>query len=118
MAIDDAALSDHGFPRICLAGQHRQHPKLSGHLSRSLRSALARLPTGGCSNQKGLFEITAAVESEFGLIFSTMSWQELLIATRHMLSSDFRTAFVPFIDMLLDEKVLVGSGVTSREALR
>jgi transformation/transcription domain-associated protein len=35
-----------------------------------------------------------------------------------MLSSDFRTAFVPFIDMLLDEKVLVGSGVTSREALR
>lgn len=44
--------------------------------------------------------------------------KELLIATRHMLSSDFRTAFVPLIDTLLDERVLVGTGVTSREALR
>lgn len=44
--------------------------------------------------------------------------KELLIATRHMLSSDFRTAFIPYIDLLLNEKVLVGSGVTSREALR
>lgn len=44
--------------------------------------------------------------------------KELLIATRHMLTSDFRTAFIPYIDMLLNEKVLVGSGVTSREALR
>lgn len=53
-----------------------------------------------------------------GLLITVSALQELLIATRHMLSSDFRTAFIPFIDMLLDEKVLVGSGVTSREALR
>lgn len=44
--------------------------------------------------------------------------KELLIATRHMLSSEFRTAFVPFIDLLLNEKVLVGAGVTSKESLR
>lgn len=44
--------------------------------------------------------------------------KELLIATRHMLSSDARSAFVPLIDSMLDESVLVGSGVTSRESLR
>jgi transformation/transcription domain-associated protein len=35
-----------------------------------------------------------------------------------MLSSEFRTTFVPFIDLLLNEKVLVGAGVTSKESLR
>jgi transformation/transcription domain-associated protein len=44
--------------------------------------------------------------------------KELLIATRHILSSEFRAAFIPHVDILLDERVLVGSGVTSREALR
>lgn len=44
--------------------------------------------------------------------------KELLVATRHLWASDFRTSFVPHIDILLNEKVLVGTGVTSREALR
>lgn len=40
------------------------------------------------------------------------------MATRHILSIDFRQAFVPKIDILLNEKVLVGTGVTSHETLR
>ncbi|KAI8605964.1 hypothetical protein EDD21DRAFT_315697 [Dissophora ornata] len=44
--------------------------------------------------------------------------KELLVATRHILSIDFRQAFVPRIDILLNEKVLVGTGVTSHETLR
>ncbi|KAK3822766.1 MAG: hypothetical protein J3Q66DRAFT_279230 [Benniella sp.] len=44
--------------------------------------------------------------------------KELLVATRHILSIDFRQAFVPKIDILLNEKVLVGTGVTSHETLR
>ncbi|KAF9581361.1 hypothetical protein BGW38_001654, partial [Lunasporangiospora selenospora] len=44
--------------------------------------------------------------------------KELLVATRHILTIDFRQAFVPKIDILLNEKVLVGTGVTSHETLR
>ncbi|BFZ54613.1 transcription-associated protein 1 [Savitreella phatthalungensis] len=44
--------------------------------------------------------------------------KELLVATRHILSTDFRTAFVPVISALLDESTLIGTGVTSRETLR
>ncbi|CAI2169805.1 6786_t:CDS:10 [Funneliformis geosporum] len=38
--------------------------------------------------------------------------KELLVATRHILSTEFRDAFINKIDILLDEKVLVGTGVT------
>ncbi|KZT41150.1 hypothetical protein SISSUDRAFT_1059707 [Sistotremastrum suecicum HHB10207 ss-3] len=44
--------------------------------------------------------------------------KELLVATRHMLSTDFRQAFINQIDTLLDERVLLGSGLASQEALR
>jgi transformation/transcription domain-associated protein len=35
--------------------------------------------------------------------------KELLVATRHLLSSDFRHGFFRHVDVLLDEKVLLGS---------
>ncbi|EPB81798.1 hypothetical protein HMPREF1544_11483 [Mucor circinelloides 1006PhL] len=44
--------------------------------------------------------------------------KELLVATRHILSTDFRSSFVPKIDLLLNEKVLIGTGVTSHDTLR
>ncbi|RKP06666.1 hypothetical protein THASP1DRAFT_18177, partial [Thamnocephalis sphaerospora] len=44
--------------------------------------------------------------------------KELLVATRHILSTDFRNAFVDHMDILLNEKVLIGTGVTSYETLR
>ncbi|OAD08306.1 hypothetical protein MUCCIDRAFT_32523, partial [Mucor lusitanicus CBS 277.49] len=44
--------------------------------------------------------------------------KELLVATRHILSTDFRASFVPKIDLLLNEKVLIGTGVTSHDTLR
>jgi transformation/transcription domain-associated protein len=44
--------------------------------------------------------------------------KELLIATRHILATDFRLGFVSQIDTLLDEKVLIGVGRTSYETLR
>ncbi|CAG8494689.1 11619_t:CDS:10, partial [Ambispora leptoticha] len=44
--------------------------------------------------------------------------KELLVATRHILSTEFRNAFVSKIDILLKEKVLVGTGITSYETLR
>lgn len=49
---------------------------------------------------------------------SAATRKELLIATRHILATDFRTAFIPHIDPLLDEKVWIGSGRTSYESLR
>eukprot|EP00026_Physarum_polycephalum_P000015 Phypoly_transcript_00015.p1 GENE.Phypoly_transcript_00015~~Phypoly_transcript_00015.p1 ORF type:complete len:3639 (+),score=586.09 Phypoly_transcript_00015:159-11075(+) len=49
---------------------------------------------------------------------SAATRKELLIATRHILATDFRSAFVPHIDPLLDEKVWIGSGRTSYESLR
>lgn len=40
------------------------------------------------------------------------------MATRHILTTDFRLMFVPQIDTMLHEKVLSGTGITSQEALR
>eukprot|EP00911_Craspedida_sp_UC1_P000079 UC1_evm1s66 len=44
--------------------------------------------------------------------------KELLIATRHILASDLRSGFVSQIDLLMDERVLIGDGWTCREMLR
>jgi len=44
--------------------------------------------------------------------------KELLIAARHILATDLRTKFVPHIEQLFDEDVLVGGGWTVNEALR
>lgn len=44
--------------------------------------------------------------------------KELLVATRHILTVDSRSSFIPYIDVLLEERVLVGTGVSSRELLR
>lgn len=40
---------------------------------------------------------------------SVSTRKELLVATRHLLGSDFRNGFFRHIDVLLDEKVLMGS---------
>ncbi|PSK39382.1 hypothetical protein C7M61_001993 [Candidozyma pseudohaemuli] len=44
--------------------------------------------------------------------------KELLHATRHILSTSFRSQFIPKIELLFDEKVLIGHGLTSFETLR
>jgi transformation/transcription domain-associated protein len=44
--------------------------------------------------------------------------KELLVATRHILFTDFRLPFLRYVDLLLDENVIVGTGLTSRETLR
>ncbi len=44
--------------------------------------------------------------------------KELLIATRHILSTDFRNAFISKIDLLLQEHVLLGDGLTCNESLK
>jgi len=44
--------------------------------------------------------------------------KELLIATRHIWYTKFKSAFIRHIDTLLNENVFVGTGVTSRETLR
>lgn len=44
--------------------------------------------------------------------------QELLVATRHILSTDFRQAFISQVDVLLDERILLGPGIASQETLR
>ncbi|QRV73100.1 histone acetyltransferase SAGA, TRRAP/TRA1 component, PI-3 kinase superfamily TRA1 protein [Ceratobasidium sp. AG-Ba] len=49
---------------------------------------------------------------------SAATRRELLVATRHILASEFRPAFVPLIDCLTSEHVLIGTGVNSQETLR
>ncbi|CCF50080.1 hypothetical protein NDA11_006772 [Ustilago hordei] len=44
--------------------------------------------------------------------------KELLVATRHVLSTEYRAQFVGQIDTLLDERLLIGTGVTSHETQR
>ncbi|CEG78070.1 Putative Transformation/transcription domain-associated protein [Rhizopus microsporus] len=49
---------------------------------------------------------------------SSATRKELLVATRHILSTEFRADFVPKIDLLLNESVLIGTGVTAHDTLR
>ncbi|XP_048465653.1 transformation/transcription domain-associated protein [Rhincodon typus] len=44
--------------------------------------------------------------------------KELLIAAKHILTTDLRNQFIPCMDKLFDESVLIGSGYTARETLR
>ncbi|KAL7422906.1 transcription-associated protein 1 [Cryptotrichosporon argae] len=44
--------------------------------------------------------------------------KEMLVATRHILTIESKTSFLPYMDMMLEERVLVGTGITSRESLR
>lgn len=44
--------------------------------------------------------------------------KELLHATRHILSTPFRTQFIPKLELLFNEKILIGDGLTSYETLR
>ncbi|GAA5822515.1 hypothetical protein JCM11251_006364 [Rhodosporidiobolus azoricus] len=44
--------------------------------------------------------------------------RDVIIATRHFLQSDLRTAFLSQIDVLLDEHVLTGNSATGHENLR
>lgn len=44
--------------------------------------------------------------------------KELLHATRHILSTPFRSQFIPKIELLFDEKILIGEGLTAFETLR
>lgn len=49
---------------------------------------------------------------------SVLIRKELLVATRHILGSPFRQGFYDQIDLLLDERVLVGRGRLATETLR
>ena len=44
--------------------------------------------------------------------------KDLLIAARHILATPLRTRFVPHMDRLFDENVLLGTGWTTHESLR
>ena len=44
--------------------------------------------------------------------------RELLIAARHILSTDLRNRFIPCINQLFDEDLLIGSAWTTREVVR
>uniref|UniRef100_S4RST8 Transformation/transcription domain-associated protein n=1 Tax=Petromyzon marinus TaxID=7757 RepID=S4RST8_PETMA len=44
--------------------------------------------------------------------------KELLIAAKHILTTDLRNQFIPQMDKLFDESILIGSGYTVRETLR
>jgi len=44
--------------------------------------------------------------------------KELLIAARHILATELRLKFVPYMERLFDENVLLGKGWTTHESLR
>nr|XP_057918222.1 transformation/transcription domain-associated protein isoform X1 [Doryrhamphus excisus] len=44
--------------------------------------------------------------------------KELLIAAKHILTTELRSQFIPCMDKLFDESILIGSGYTARETLR
>ncbi len=49
---------------------------------------------------------------------SVTTRKELLVATRHILITDFRNGFSQYLDDLIDESLLLGPGKQSQELLR
>lgn len=44
--------------------------------------------------------------------------RDLLVAARYILGTELRDRFIPFIDQLFDEDIFIGTGWTTREAVR
>ncbi|KAI8897674.1 hypothetical protein BC833DRAFT_539959 [Globomyces pollinis-pini] len=44
--------------------------------------------------------------------------KELLVATRHLWFTEFRSSFISYMELLFNEDILIGTGVTCRETLR
>ena len=44
--------------------------------------------------------------------------KELLVAIRHFWNTDLRASFVPHVDLLLNDDVLIGSSVACSETLK
>ncbi|KAH9809005.1 hypothetical protein DFH28DRAFT_1037181 [Melampsora americana] len=49
---------------------------------------------------------------------SSPSRRELIIAARHILGTEYRSSFLPYLNELLDHRIFIGTGVTSFESLR
>ncbi|CAH7675619.1 hypothetical protein PPACK8108_LOCUS10651 [Phakopsora pachyrhizi] len=49
---------------------------------------------------------------------SSLCRRELIIAARHILGTEYRSLFVPFMNELLDIRIFIGNGITSYESLR
>ncbi|MBW0462525.1 hypothetical protein O181_002240 [Austropuccinia psidii MF-1] len=49
---------------------------------------------------------------------SSLSRRELIIAARHILGTDHRALFFPFLSDLLDFRIFIGNGITAFESLR
>lgn len=42
----------------------------------------------------------------------------MLIASRHLISTELRLDFLPFVDQFMDEHILLGTGITAQQSLR
>jgi transformation/transcription domain-associated protein len=49
---------------------------------------------------------------------AALTRKELIVAARHLWYTEFRNSFVKHIDLLLNDDVFIGSGVTCRETLK
>ncbi|WAR58696.1 hypothetical protein PtB15_10B34 [Puccinia triticina] len=49
---------------------------------------------------------------------SSLSRRELIVALRHILGTEFRSVFIPFLNDLLNFRIFMGTGITSFETLR
>ncbi|KAI1895994.1 hypothetical protein AGOR_G00090240 [Albula goreensis] len=62
---------------------------------------------------KGMLQLLSSCPSETAHLR-----KELLIAAKHILTTDLRSQFIQCMDKLFDESILIGSGYTARETLR
>lgn len=49
---------------------------------------------------------------------SSLARRELIVAARHILGTEYRTLFIPFLNDLLNIRIFLGHGITSFEGLR
>ncbi|PLW40616.1 hypothetical protein PCANC_13021 [Puccinia coronata f. sp. avenae] len=49
---------------------------------------------------------------------SSLSRRELVVALRHILGTEYRSLFIPFLNDLLTIRIFLGTGITSFESLR
>ena len=83
----------------------------------ALASSSLRILQDCPANVIGARRVNQRRTLHFRCLLTTVE-QELMLALRHLVLSHHKLALLPHIDKLSDERVLLGTGVGSRELLR
>ncbi|KAA1099348.1 hypothetical protein PGT21_004258 [Puccinia graminis f. sp. tritici] len=107
-------------PTITKAGKRSQHTelmiaqvKVMSFIAYVIRAQATLVQPFGTEIPTIVLRILKDIPPE-----SSLSRRELIVALRHILGTEYRSLFIPFLNDLLNFRVFMGTGITSFETLR